>query len=113
MQSLKFTQDEGGPFTPENNRCQIVIPMSEGYTDMTRSYLELDVDLTFEASPVVYTGSMNLGRGGALQSQYTSSMMLKTTIWETQNQGVMEENKNINLFNQTMNKFVKGQQDIS
>jgi hypothetical protein len=109
----KTQQLEGGPFTTMNNLCNIYVEPQAGVVDMSKSYLELETVFTNQGGDEV-TENVFLGyvdEDDIEEVNYTPACLIKHCKLQCEKKGLLEENRYINVLNQTLENITKESQD--
>ena len=101
---------ESGPFTKSNNRCHITFD-ANGVTNMRDSYLDVRCRFKDGSSTVVTHNKVFLG-DGTTRCQYSPSALIKHITLSTESTGIMEENRFINRYNQTIQQYTMTQEEM-
>lgn len=107
---IKYTQLESGPFTKSNNRCQIIFD-ANGITNMRDSYLDITCRFKDSNGAYVKHNRVYLGDHDS-QCHYSPSALIKHMTLTTEASGILEENRFINRFNQTMQQYTMTSEEL-
>lgn len=109
----KTQQLEGGPFTKSNNLCNVFLEPQSGIVDMTKSYVELETTFTNQAGELV-SENVFLGYVDNTQAEevnYTPACFIKHCKLQSDKKGLLEENRYVNVLNQTLENITTQSQD--
>lgn len=107
---IKYTHLESGPFTKTNNRCQIVFD-ADGVTNLRDSYL--DVVCRFKDSNNVFIKNNEVFLGDHVSRvSYSPSALIKHITLSTESTGIVEENRYVNRYNQTMRQYTMTKEEL-
>lgn len=109
----KTQQLEGGPFNKMNNLCNVFLEPQTGVVDMTKSYVELETVFTTVGGAEV-TENVFLGYVDDTQTEevnYTPACFIKHCKLQSDKKGLLEENRYVNVLNQTLEGITSKSQD--
>jgi hypothetical protein len=106
---ISIMQKESGPFTPSNNL--VSIDMEGGnVTDLSKSYLDMEVVFTNQAGNPLPNSRVKLG-DFANETQYDGAAFVKHATLRSDTVGLVEQCRYNNIYHETMKQFLMSSEE--
>ena len=101
----KIVSEQSGPFSRHNNKVDIVIPSYIGYSDMSRTCIVLNLQLTNDAGTLI--GLYDAG----FQTGLDAASLIKNCTISSTNVGLVETQTASNVLTQNMKQMTEDFED--